>query len=165
MGFLGLSKPKWKHADAQVRLAAIATITEDRQGLLADLAKGDADARVRLAAAHRVTDQSHLEGLLGSADAEVVRVARERLSGVAVKLVRERPLAACRAILGAIADQKSLAELSLNATDPAVRVAAFARLAGLPEPSPAMLELIAVQDAAGDLGLRAVALLTQRGAL
>lgn len=165
MGFLGLSKPKWKHADAQVRLAAIATITEDRQGLLADIAKGDADARVRLAAAHRVTDQSHLEHLLGSSDAEVVRVARERLSGVAVKLVRERPLASCRAILGAIADQKSLAELSVGATDPAVRVAAFDRLAGLPEPSPAMLELIAVQDAAGDLGLRAVALLAQRGAL
>lgn len=165
MGFLGLSKPKWKHADAQVRLAAIASIAEDRQGLLADLARGDADARVRLAAAHRVTDQGLLEGLLGSADPEIVRVARERLSGVAVKLVRERPLAACRAMLGAIVDQKSLAELSVGASDLAVRAAAFERLAAMPEPSPAMLELVAVQDAAGELGLRAVALLAQRGAL
>ena len=104
MGFLGLSKPKWKHADAQVRLANIGSIAEDRQNVFADIARGDIDARVRLAAAHRITDQSVLEGLLGSADVEVVRVARERLSGVAVKLVRERPLAACRAMLGAIVD-------------------------------------------------------------
>ena len=165
MGFLGWMKPKWRHRDAAVRLAAVGELTYDRQDVFATLAANDPDARVRVAAAQRINEQVRLEPLLKSADAEVVRVIRERLSGVAVKLARERPLSACAAVLATISDQKSLAELSLEAADVGVRNAAFARLLAQPEPSPAMLALVAVQDASGQLAAQAVARLDKRALL
>jgi hypothetical protein len=165
VGFLGLRKPKWKNPDANVRLAGIAELTYDQQALFAQLASGDPDARVRAAAARRVNDQGRLEQLLTSSDAEVVRLVRERLSSVAVQLARERPLSSCGAVLAVINDQKSLAELSLEAKDQGVRRAAFDRLLGLPEPSPAMLALIAVQDANGAFAGEAVQRLDKRNLL
>jgi hypothetical protein len=148
-----------------VRLAAVQDLNYTQQGLLSQLAVTDPDGRVRVAAAHRVTDEALLQELLAAKDPEVMRAAKERLAGVAVKLALSRPLAACALILDAISEQKSLAELSLAAKDPAVRAAAFAKLIAQPEPSAAMLAMIAVQDAAGDLGRKAVALIGKRGLL
>ncbi len=165
MGFLGLRKAKWRHADPAVRLAGVADLTYDQQALFAKLAGEDADGRVRLAAARRINDQGALQRLLQAGDPEVARLARERLAGVAVKLALERPFGEVGAMLGTIADQKSLAELSLSAKDAQVREAALARLLALPEPSPALLVMIAVQDAGGAFGLRAVAKLDKRGLL
>ena len=165
MGFLGWRKPKWKHADANVRLAAINELTWEHQGIFAQLAAGDHDARIRATAARRVNEQGRLESLLTSSDAEVVRIARERLSTVAVKLARERSLAACQALLTTIIDQKSLAELTLEAKDPGVRRAAFDRLLAQSEISPAMLALIAVQDASGTFANAAVARMDKRNLL
>ncbi len=165
VGFLGLRKAKWRHADPAVRLAGVAELTYDQQALFAKLAGEDADGRVRLAAARRINDQTALQRLLQAADPEVARLARERLAGVAVKLALERPFGEVGAMLGTIADQKSLAELSLSAKDAQVREAALARLLALPEPSPALLVMVAVQDAAGAFGLRAVAKLDRRGLL
>ncbi len=165
MGFLGWRKPKWKHADANVRLAAINELTWEHQGVFAQLATSDPDARVRATAARRVNEQARLESLLTSSDAEVVRIARERLSTVAVKLARERSLAACQALLTTITDQKSLAELTLEAKDQGVRRAAFDRLLAQDEISPAMLALIAVQDASGTFANAAVARMDKRNLL
>ncbi len=165
MGFLGWRKPKWKHADADVRLAAINELTYDQQAAFAGLAMSDPDARVRAAAARRVNEQARLENMLTVSDPEVVRVARERLATVAVKLARERPLAACSAVLTTITDQKSLAELALEAKDQAVRRAAFDRLLGQGEISSATLALIAVQDASGVFAAEAVARLDKRNLL
>lgn len=165
MGFLGWRKPKWKQADADVRLAGIDELTWEHQGVFAQLAAQDPDARVRAAAARRVNEQARLEGLLTSTDAEVVRIARERLSTVAVKLARERSLAACQALLTTISDQKSLAELTLEAKDHGVRRAAFDRLLKQDEISPAMLALVAVQDASGTFAAEAVARLDKRNLL
>ena len=61
MGFLGLRKAKWKDADASVRLKSINDLTYDQQGIFAQLAATDPDARVRAAAARRVNDQDRLE--------------------------------------------------------------------------------------------------------
>jgi Domain of Unknown Function (DUF349) len=165
VGFLGWRKPKWKHADADVRLAAINELTWEHQGIFAQLATSDPDVRVRAAAARRVNEQTRLEPLLTSSDAEVVRIARERLSTVAVKLARERSLAACQALLTTITDQKSLAELTLEAKDQGVRRAAFDRLLKQDEVSPAMLALVAVQDASGVFAGEAVARLDKRNLL
>lgn len=165
MGFLGWRKPKWKHADADVRLAAINELTWEHQGVFAQLATSDPDARVRATAARRVNEQGRLETLLTSSDSEVVRIARERLSTVAVKLARERSLAACQALLTTITDQKSLAELTLEAKDQGVRRAAFDRLLAQDEISPAMLALIAVQDGSGTFANVAVARMDKRNLL
>ncbi len=165
MGFLGWRKPQWKHVDAEVRLAAINELTYDQQAVFAGLAMNDPDARVRAAAARRVNEQARLEGLLTVNDSDVVRVARERLATVAVKLARERTLAACSVILTTINDQKSLAELVLEAKDQAVRRAAFDRLLAQPEIGAATLALIAVQDASGTFAGEAVARLDKRNLL
>gem|GEM_PF-3533606 len=165
MGFLGLRKAGWKHDDALVRLAAIQALTYDQQRVFVELASQDVDARVRAAATRRVTDQASLQGLLASSDPEVVRLAREKLASVAFTLCQRGTLAACQALLDTIHEQKSFAELSLVAHDPAMRQAAFARLLSASEPSPAMLALIAVQDAEGELALRAVELIGKRGLL
>ena len=165
MGFLGWRKPQWKNADANVRLAAINELTWEHQGVFAQLATGDPDARVRATAARRVNEQARLESLLTSSDSEVVRIARERLSTVAVKLARERSLAACQALLTTITDQKSLAELTLEAKDQGVRRAAFDLLLVQQEISPAMLALIAVQDGSGTFANVAVARMDKRNLL
>ncbi|HEX3135443.1 MAG TPA: DUF349 domain-containing protein, partial [Planctomycetota bacterium] len=165
MGFLGWRKAKWKHADADVRLAAINELTWEHQAVFAQLAMQDPDARVRATAARRVNEQARLEQLLTVSDQEVVRVARERLATVAVKLARERSLAACSAVLTTISDQKSLAELSLEAKDAGVRRVAFERLMQQSDISPAMLALIAVQDGDGAFAAQAVARLDKRNLL
>jgi len=165
VGFLGWRKAKWKHADADVRLASINELTWEHQAVFAQLAMSDPDARVRATAARRVNEQARLEQLLTVSDQEVVRVARERLGTVAVKLARERSLAACSALLTTISDQKSLAELSLEAKDVGVRRAAFDRLMQQSEISPAMLALIAVQDGDGTFAAQAVARLDKRNLL
>ncbi len=164
MGFLGFGRPKWKHADAEVRLRAVADL-EGQQGVLRDLALGDADARVRAAAASRVTDATGLQEMAARGDDAVKRIARERLSGVAERLLRTKPLSACGAIFDSVNDQKSLADLSLNAQDAAVRAAAFAKMIAAPEPSQALLTTIAIQDARGEIGLKAVERIERRGML
>jgi Domain of Unknown Function (DUF349) len=165
VGFLGWRKAKWKHADADVRLAAINELTWEHQAVFAQLAMQDPDARVRATAARRVNEQARLEQLLTVSDQEVVRVARERLATVAVKLARERSLAACSALLTTISDQKSLAELSLEAKDAGVRRVAFDRLMQQSDISPATLALIAVQDGDGAFAAKAVARLDKRSLL
>jgi hypothetical protein len=165
VGFLGLRKAGWKHADAQRRLAAIHELTYDQQRVFIALASSDPDVRVRAAATRRITDQASLQALLTSSDPEVVRLAREKLSSVAVSLALTGTLAACQPLLEAIQDQKSLAELSLSAADTAMREAAFTRLLALAEPSPAMLALVAVQDATGAQALRALERIGKRGLL
>jgi hypothetical protein len=160
-----LRKAGWKHADAQVRLAAIQELTYDQQRVFIELAGADPDARVRAAATRRITDQASLQSLLASSDPEVVRLAREKLSSVAFTLCLNGTLTACATLLETIHEQKTLAELSLSAIDQPMRLAAFARLTAVVEPSPAMLALVAVQDASGELAARAVALISKRSLL
>ena len=162
MGFLGLRKAKWKDADASVRLKSINDLTYDQQGIFAQLAATDPDPRVRAAAARRVNDQDRLESLLGSTDAEVVRLVRERLSSVANKLINDRPLSSCVKMIAVVNDHKSLVTLSLEAKDPAVRAAVFDRLCSFNDVGPAMWSTIAIQDATGVFALKSIERLTKR---
>lgn len=161
MGLFGFARPAWKHSEAEVRLRAV------HDGglsptLLVQRALQDPDARVRAAAASRLSQPEHLTRLAKEGDDAVRRIARERLSGAADTLLRSRPLAEVASVLAELADQKSLAELSVQAADRAVREAAFARLCALPEPSQALLATVAIQDADGALGSRAVDRLERR---
>ncbi|MBA3707910.1 MAG: DUF349 domain-containing protein [Planctomycetes bacterium] len=165
MGFLGFRRPKWKHGDADVRLRAVQDLAADHQGVFRDLAQQDPDPRVRASAAGRVTDSDALQVLSVRGDDAVKRIARERLSGIGERLLRTKPLSACGNVLETVNDQKSLADLSINAQDAAVRAAAFAKMIGSEEPSQALLTTVAIQDARGDMGAKAVALIARRGLL
>jgi hypothetical protein len=165
MGFLGLGRPRWKHKDAEIRLHAVSELPASSQGTFAELVRTDVDPRVRAAAAARITEIPTLVSLQQLTDPAVKRIATERLAGVADQWLRTKSLAECRDFLGHLSDQKSLAELSVQAKDPAVRAAAFAKFSALPEPSAALLAVIAIQDAQGDVALSAVARIDKRGAL
>jgi hypothetical protein len=165
MGFLGLGKPQWKHRDAEVRLRAIAGLAEGSQGTFQTIASDDTDPRVRAAAASRIREVPRLIELQRHSDPAVQRIAGERLSGVADQWLRIKPLAECQAFLVHVTDQKTLAELSVQAKDAGVRAAAFARFIAQPEPSVALFSLVAIQDAAGNLGVQAVARIDKRGML
>ncbi|MBA2480707.1 MAG: DUF349 domain-containing protein, partial [Planctomycetes bacterium] len=123
------------------------------------------DPRVRASAASRVLDAGALQTLAARGDEAVKRIARERLSGIAERMLRTKPLAACGGVLETVNDQKSLADLTVNALDAAVRAAAFAKMVGVQEPSQALLSTVAIQDARGDMGLRAVERIERRGLL
>jgi hypothetical protein len=58
VSILGIFRPKWQHPNADVRLAAMVTLTD--QALLAAFVEGDESDAVRLAAFQRLTNQSEL---------------------------------------------------------------------------------------------------------
>jgi hypothetical protein len=165
MGFLGLGRPRWKHADAEVRLRALADLDASQQGVFRDLALRDPEPRVRAVAAGRVSGLSDLTRLAREGDDAVRRIARERSSGFADQLLRAKPFSEVGELLSQIDDQKSLAELSVQASDQQVRAAAFARLLALPEPSEPLLALVAIQDATGTIAAQAVARIGKRSVL
>ena len=165
MGFLGLTKPKWKHDDADVRLRAVADIPQEKETLLADLARTDSDARVRAASASRLTRADLLTRLLAEGDDAVKRIAGERLSGAAETLLRVKPWSEVAALMERVQDQKSLADLTLSARDAQVREQCFERLLKFPEPSPTLLATIAIQDPSGAVAARAVARIARRSDL
>ncbi len=166
MGFFtSWFRPKLKHPDAAVRLQAVNDLGEGRDAVLAEVARTDTDARVRLAAANKIGIPAELRPLLKAADANVQRIARERLSACADRELRVKTLSECADLLEIVADAKSLAELSLHATDAAVRSAAFDRLVAAKEPSDGLLAMVAVQDAGGTVGRAAVGKIDRRGTL
>lgn len=165
MGFFGARSAGLNSPHFQTRLDALNNIDDSKQDRLADIALNDSDARVRIAAVHRVSDNRRLQELLKSSDTEVQRVAKERLAGVSVKIVLGQSLDRCQDLLATINEQKSLAELTLSATDVAVRAAALNRLLAQAEPSPALLVMIAVQDATGTLAKRAIERIDRKGLL
>ncbi len=165
MGFLGFGTPKWKHRDAEVRLRALQALDEGKQSIFRELALGDSEPRVRAAATRRVDDLKVLQELVKTGDEAVRRIAGERLSGAAEQQLMAKPHGECAFLLERIADQKSLGELALRARDLQVRKAALARLLAQAEPSAAVLETIAIQDADGQIGPLAVARLERRSTL
>ena len=165
MGFLGFGRPKWKHQNADVRLEAVGRLADDSQGTFAEIVRTDADPRVRAAAALRINEIPRLVELQKLTDPAVKRIATERLSGVADQWLRAKPLAECRPFLDHITDQKTLAELSVQAADAGVRSAAFAKFTAQPELSPALLTLVAIQDSTGDLAQQALSRIDKRALL
>lgn len=83
MSLLDLLKPKWKHGDPAVRLAAVAALTN--QSALVRIATEDASEEIRVAATRRLTEKEVLGWLASSAESARVREA-------AVGLVADLPL-------------------------------------------------------------------------
>ena len=75
MGILDRFKtqPKWKHPDAEVRLAGVHELPEDEQDVLAEVARTDEDARVRKAAVGKLGTVGTLAEILRADADESVR--------------------------------------------------------------------------------------------
>ena len=81
MGILDRFKtqPKWKHPDAEVRLAGVQELPEDEQDVLAEIARTDEDPRVRKAAVGKLGIVTTLAAIL-RADAD--EAVRDQAAGV-----------------------------------------------------------------------------------
>ncbi len=157
MSFLDRFKPqpRWKHADAAVRAAAVSQIPDDagHKGTIEELAASDEDVRVRTAAMERVADPAFLAGLARvEPDLELRRRVTERLVAIAVApadsdadaaralegiddprqfstIAKSSPHATVRAAaLAHVQDAKALGSIARHAGDPQTALDAVARL-------------------------------------
>jgi hypothetical protein len=171
------SQPKYKHADAAIRLEGLAEIEDNDQATLAALATDDPDARVRRAAAARVTDAGSLAAIVrNESDAATRDAAIARLVGLAEQTDQAAALAAVTALaslgrqreLGTIArssgldaarrsaaeqvtDQKMLGGIARHAPDAATRLIAIERLTDAAE-----LEAVAMRGEHADASVDAL---------
>jgi hypothetical protein len=123
------AQPKWKHADAAMRLAGVEEIPLEDQALLATLAREDADARVRRAAVRKVYDAVLLkEVTTRDVDAEVREEAAGVLLDLAIGAFEDSSEAESLKALDHLDDQRHLAAVAKDASAEAVSLAALSRL-------------------------------------
>jgi hypothetical protein len=119
--------PRWKHADPQVRLSAVHELDvarEDAPDILATVARGDADARVRRAAVGRIGNPAVLaEVARQDADEQVRQAATEALLEIAMRLGGN-----AEAALAGLTDPKHLGTVAKSAAAEQVRRGAVERL-------------------------------------
>ncbi|HXG90151.1 MAG TPA: DUF349 domain-containing protein [Vicinamibacterales bacterium] len=175
-------QPKWKHADPAVRLEGLQEIDDSDQPSLIAVATDDADARVRRAAATRITDAAALAAIVrnesdaGARDHAAARLTslaeqgdeQAALSAVAAlhSLGRQRELAAIarastmesvrRASVAQVNDPKALGGIARHAIDAGTRLLAIERLTDADE-----LEAIATRGEHADAAVHALDRLDQ----
>src|SRR5262249_16357790 len=124
MGLLDKLKPqpRWKHADAAVRLDALKELTDPVE--LASLAESDPEAKVRRAALARVEDPALL-GRIASADADADTrdAATERLLALATGGTTDEPTAVAAVAL--LSDPRRLSTIAKSQAPVAVATAAL----------------------------------------
>ena len=132
MSFLDRFKPqpRWKHADATVRVGAVGELMTDdpeHQRALVELAGTDDDVRVRRAAVARIDGVEDLVQLARSEkDEDLRRTLTDRLLAVATAAAPADGDAA-RALDG-LDDQKQLATVAKSSPHDTVRTAALGRV-------------------------------------
>ena len=128
------TQPKWKHADADIRLAGVHELPEDEQDVLADVARTDGDARVRKAAVSKLGTVGTLAEILRDDADESVR---DEAAGVLLDIAlgafeadEASSLAALDAfaVLPAAAAQKQIVLVAKTAKRESVSQAALGRL-------------------------------------
>lgn len=134
MALLERLRPRWRHPDPEVRLAAVREMGADDQDRLGALARDDPDSRVRRIAIRKLQDAELLERLTQSdADHALRELAAERAREVLVTIASSdgRP-AECEAALARLTAERSLAAVASGAAHESVRHAALARVLGDP---------------------------------
>ena len=131
MSFLDRFKPqpRWKHADPAVRAEAAASLNDDDEHgeALRELARGDADVRVRRAAGARLSRAEDLVLLArAESDEELRREYADRL--VAVANAPAGDDAAAAIALEGLDDQKQLSAIAKASPFDTVRSAALGRI-------------------------------------
>src|SRR3989442_8410428 len=111
--------PRQKHPDPAVRLAFVQEIPIDERELLAEIAREDADARVRRAAVAKLMDPIALAGVVKSdADDSVREQATNMLRDIALEGfegVGEAESLAAVEVLATVPDVKTLAVVAKTA--------------------------------------------------
>jgi Domain of Unknown Function (DUF349) len=133
MSFLDRFKiqPKYKSTDPEIRLEAVRelaleTATGEERAALVALAREDADARVRRAAAGRIEDVEVLAAIASSdADEGIRGELLERLAAVAASSTTG---AAALAALGALRDPKQIGNVAKSSPIDSIRIEAVNRL-------------------------------------
>ena len=180
MAFLDRFKPqpKWRHADAAVRTAAVAEIPDDdeHRAVLLELAAQDPDPRVRRAAIERLDRAEDLVGLVRTEGHEDLRrLTAERLVRIATApaandgeaalalaglddqrhlstVVKESPFDTVRAAaLGRVRDVRALGNIARHASDSQTAFEAVLRIADRAE-----LVNVALKTDHKDAGLAAL---------
>ncbi|MGB2716870.1 MAG: DUF349 domain-containing protein [Vicinamibacterales bacterium] len=131
MAFLDRFKPqpKWRHADAAVRTAAVAEIPGDdeHRAVLVELAAQDPDPRVRRAAIERLDRAEDLVGLVRTEGHEDLRrLTAERLVRIATTPADNDGEAALA--LAGLDDQRHLSTVAKESPFDTVRTAALGRV-------------------------------------
>lgn len=131
MAFLDRFKPqpKWRHADAAVRAAAVAEIPDDdeHRAVLVELAAQDPDPRVRRAAIERLDRAEDLVGLVRAEGHEDLRrLVAERLVRIATAPADDDGEAALA--LAGLDDQRHLSTVAKESPFDTVRAAALGRV-------------------------------------
>ncbi len=127
MGLLDKLKPqpRWKHADAAVRLEAVRELEDQLE--LAALAEGDADLKVRRAAVAKLTDPAALGRVVASeSDPDARDRAADRLTAFATSPETDEPTALLAA--RALTDARRLSTVAKGEAPESVRADALSRL-------------------------------------
>jgi len=123
------AQPRQKHADPAVRLAFVQEIPISERDLLAEMAREDADPRVRRAAVAKLMDPAALAGVAANdADAGVRDQAVSMLRDIALDAFEGLGESESVAAVDALADVRVLAVVAKSATKEAVADRARARI-------------------------------------
>ncbi|BCS33428.1 hypothetical protein TBR22_A26550 [Luteitalea sp. TBR-22] len=145
-------QPKWKHADAAVRLEAVNELGDDAQDVLRTLAREDADPGVRRRAVARVEDIATLASVArGDMDEGVRAEARKLLMDLATDGGDEAE--GLQALAG-LDDERDLAVIARTTEAEAVGLAALRRLS-----APRLVGSVAGRAVASGIRLAALALI------
>jgi hypothetical protein len=126
------SQPRWKHANAAIRTAAVEELPLDQQDLLLAIAREDRDAGVRLAALRKVISPASIADVARhDADARVRDEATTLLLDLATGVV-EGSEADSRAALEGLAEPRHVVTVAKTAAAVGVARAALARVQDLP---------------------------------
>jgi hypothetical protein len=131
MAFLDRFKPqpKWRHADAAIRTAAVADIPDDEEhrSVLVELSAQDPDPRVRRAAIERLDRAEDLVGLMRTErDDDLRRFVADRLVRIATAPAGNDGGAALA--LSGLEDQRQLSTVAKESPFDTVRAAALGRV-------------------------------------
>ncbi len=123
-------KPKWQHRDASVRLAALQELPADQQETFATVVRDDQVQEVRLAAIARLTEIPTLIALTGQiSDTALLTALDSRIAALRHQaILAAAELDTALTLLRELRDPDLLADLAVQAEQPALRVAAVNNL-------------------------------------
>ncbi len=122
------AQPGHKHPDATVRLAFVQELPLDERELIGEIAREDADVRVRRAAAAKLMDPAALAHV-AQHDADAVRAqANAMLRDLALEVFEGSGEAEAVAAVDALADTKTLVAVARSAPHEAVAQRALSRV-------------------------------------
>jgi hypothetical protein len=123
------TQARHKHPDAAIRLAFVQELPLDERELLVEIAREDADPRVRRAAVAKLLDPAALAGIAtDDADEQVRAQAVNMLRDVALEAFEGIGEADSHAAIDALADSKTLSAIAKNATRQSTALRAAARV-------------------------------------